>query len=358
MKPETSTSICASCAVALASLRGSHGATKPQNSAPDAGGVPRAEAHAVALDATNAAAAMRIPRRSWLGARTRIPVVTVDKLADSSSFALEVARMNVSRHPVFVLFVVLVAACSGRDKSSAQAVGDTVGTARHEVIVARSPTAYSGGAVAGAGKITGVVSFDGVPPGDTAIIVPADQNGCGKPLTVQLLERRDGRIANAVVWLTDVRQGKPLPAQRRFELTNDNCAWSPQVQTVVTGGTLNVVNYDPLAERAFVTNVATGDTVGLAPFTDDGQVIPYDKLLRAPAVLEFSVESRPMSRAWVVALDQPYSAITDASGSFTIDSVPPGVHHIRAWHPMLGIADATVTVAADGTATADLRFHR
>ena len=210
--------------------------------------------------------------------------------------------------------------------------------------------------MANSGKITGSVEFDGTPPADTAIIVPADQNGCGKPLVVQLLARANGKIANAVVWLTDARQGRPLPNDRRFQLTNDNCAWNPQIQTAVTGGALNVVNYDPLAERAYATDVSTGDTVAIAPFTDDGQVIPYDKLLRTPAVLEFSVESRPMSRAWVVVMDQPYFAVTDSHGAFTIDSVPPGIHHIRAWHPMLGVADGTVTVAPNGTATADLRF--
>lgn len=272
-------------------------------------------------------------------------------------FALEVGRMHVSRHPVLVLFLALVAACSGRDKSSAQALADTVGAAHRAAIVTRSSISYDGGSVASSGRISGVVSFTGTPPGDTAIIVPADQNGCGKPLTVQLLARSNGKVANAVVWLTDVRQGKPLPSQRRFQLTNDNCAWDPQVQTVVTGGALNVVNYDPLAETVFATNVASGDTVALAPFTDDGQVIPYDKLLRTPGVIEFSVESRPMSRAWVVVLDQPYFATTDAAGAFTIDGVPPGVHHIRAWQPMLGVADGTVTVTPDGTATVNLQFH-
>jgi hypothetical protein len=264
--------------------------------------------------------------------------------------------MHVSRHPFLVLSLALVAACSGRDNSSAQAVGDTVGAARRAVVLARSAIPYTGAAVANSGKITGSVEFDGTPPADTAIIVPADQNGCGKPLVVQLLARANGKIANAVVWLTDARQGRPLPNDRRFQLTNDNCAWNPQIQTAVTGGALNVVNYDPLAERAYATDVSTGDTVAIAPFTDDGQVIPYDKLLRTPAVLEFSVESRPMSRAWVVVMDQPYFAVTDSHGAFTIDSVPPGIHHIRAWHPMLGVADGTVTVAPNGTATADLRF--
>lgn len=293
----------------------------------------------------------------WLPHCTGILIVTVGKLADSSSSVLEVARMHSSRHLVLVLSVALAAACSGRDKSSAQAVGDTVGAAHHAVVLARSAIPYTVSAVANPGRITGSVQFDGTPPADTAIVVPADQNGCGTPLVVQLLARTDGKVANAVVWLTDVRQGRPLPSDRRFQLTNDNCAWNPQVQAVVTRGALNVVNYDPLAERAYATNVSSGDTVAIAPFTDDGQVIPYDKLLRMPGVFEFSVDSRPMSRAWVVVLDQPYFAVTDSHGTFTIDGVPPGLHRIRAWHPMLGVADGTVTVAPNGTASVDLRFR-
>lgn len=356
MNPETITSSCPSCAEALAALRASHGAVNPQNSAPAAGGLPRAEAQASTDVHAATAAAKPTPWAILFPHRAANPTVTVGKLADSLSLILEVARMHLSRHPFLVFGLALAAACSGRDNSSAQAVGDTVGAAHRAEILARSIIPYSIAAVPNPGRITGSVEFDGKPPADTAFVVPADQNGCGAPLVVQLLARTKGKVANAVVWVTDIRQGKPLPAERRFQLTNDNCAWNPQVQAAVAGGALNIVNYDPLAERAFATDVATGDTVAIAPFTDDGQVIPYDRLLRVPRVLEFSVESRPMSRAWVVVLDQPYFAVTDSHGSFVIDGVPPGVHHIRAWHSMLGVADGTVTVAASGTATVDLHF--
>lgn len=265
--------------------------------------------------------------------------------------------MHLSRHPALVVTIAVAAACSGRDKSSAQTVGDTVGAAHHALVVVPPATAYHAATVANPGKITGFVQFAGAPPEDTAIVVPADQNGCGKPLLVSLLSRSGGNVSGAVVWLTDVRKGAPASIDRRFQLTNTDCAWDPQVQVALTGGTLNVVNYDPLADQAYATRLSTGDTVAVAPFTDDGQVIPYDRLLRSPGVLEFSVESRPMSRAWVVVLDHPYFAITDSHGAFTIDGIPAGVHAIRAWHPMLGVADGTVTVAPNGTATINLQFH-
>ena len=257
-----------------------------------------------------------------------------------------------------VILLSLAAACSGHDASAARAhaLGDTIGSARHSVIIDASGAPYHVTTVPSSGSVTGTATFTGVPKGDTLIQIAADQNGCGKPLTIKRLERPRGNVVGAVVWVTDVREGLALPLARRFELENNNCAWDPAVQAVFTGGALNVINSDPLAERAFALDVATGDTVAVAPFTDDGEIIPYDRLLRTPGVYEFSVESRPMSRAWVAAFDHPYFAVTNGSGAFTIAGVPPGVHQVKAWHPMLGVTTGAVTVVAGRAASLVLKW--
>jgi len=256
---------------------------------------------------------------------------------------------------VSTLVILLAAACRGREERT-EALADTLGTARRLAVITASTPAYRVVPVSDPGRVTGTVSFDGTPRGDTLVLVPADQNGCGKPLTIQPLRRTKGHVADVLVWLPDIHSGRPMPANRRYELTNDDCTWDPIMQATVTGGTLNVINDDPLVDRALITNVATRDTVATAPFTDNGQLIPYDRLLRTPGVYELSVESRPMSRAWVAVLDQPYFAVTDANGAFTLDSVPPGTYTVRAWHPMLGVTNGTVTVTPKGTATLDLHF--
>ncbi len=171
-----------------------------------------------------------------------------------------------------------------------------------------------------------------------------------------------GRITGTVafegtlVWLTDIRQGRPLPADRRFELTNEDCVLDPRVQTVMTGGTLNVISADVAMHRNRIVDVSTGEVDAMAPFNDEGQVIPFDHLLTKTAELEVTCELHPWSKAFVLVFDHPYYAVTGKSGDFSIDGVPPGTYHLRAWHPVLGLVDQTVTVAGGAEAKLALKL--
>jgi len=267
-------------------------------------------------------------------------------------------RMILGASGVVLLSSVLFAACSTDRKANAAqpAAAKEGGVPPRPTVVSAPGQAYRAIQVVGGARLTGTVDFEGVIPHDSTITLPADQAGCGQTITPRSVENTGTKIGGAVVWLTDIRSGKPLPIQRRFELVNEDCQLSPHVQAVFAPGTLNVASEDVAMHRNRIINVGTGETEGIAPFNDNGEVVPFDRLLDKPAQLEVICELHPWSKAHIVVLDHPYVAMSAKGGSFSIDDIPAGTYHVKAWHPSLGVAEQTVTFAAGQPASVALKL--
>lgn len=199
-------------------------------------------------------------------------------------------------------------------------------------------------------RLSGTVLFTGAALPDSTATPVRDQNVCGTAVHVPTVAVQDSALADAVVWLADIRTGRPLPAAKRFELIAHKCVFSPRVQAVIAGGTLNVRNDDAVIYRNHAVDSRTGETVTDLPFTDAGQVIPLDRQLAAPVLLEMKSSSHPWMRAWVAAFDHPYYAVTSKAGGFSIDGVPQGAYTLKAWHPALGVTTHPVTLGPAGAA--------
>jgi hypothetical protein len=247
----------------------------------------------------------------------------------------------------FLIVFAVALACSRDDTASAHprtGPGAEDGSvAPRPAVVAPEAQPYRIVPVAASGTITGTVDIDGAAPVIPVIHPTSDQNVCGNTISENRLPLAGTRVGGAIVWLTDIRSGKAFPMERRPELTNDNCTLDPYVQVMLTNATLNVSNDDRTLHTNRFINVGTGQITALAPFNDDGEVVPVDRL-KEPAEIEVVCEEHPWTHAWIAVLDHPYFAQTSASGAFTIDGIPPGRYRVRAWHPSLGFADDSVTV--------------
>jgi hypothetical protein len=254
--------------------------------------------------------------------------------------------------------VLLSSACSNeKPASAAQPHQKREGDVAPRAAVVTAPTSpYRTISVASGGRITGVVEFDGAFPADTVIQLTPEQTGCGQSVVDHRVERNGNRVSGAIVWITDIREGKALPIEKRFEIENEDCVILPRAQAVTTGGTLNVLSADVAMHTNRIVNVGTGELQALAPFNDNGQVVPFDKILTKPEELEITCELHPWTRAYVVVLDHPYFATSGQSGDFSIDGIPPGTYHLRAWHPVLGLVDQAVTVTAGGSANVSMKL--
>ena len=220
---------------------------------------------------------------------------------------------------------------------------------------ARQQPAYTPQPLDAIGRLTCFVEIDGAPPPDTVFQPAVDQQVCGTGFTQRGVATRGSRVANVVVSIEGLRSGKPLPLDRRFEVANQQCQLFPEIQTAVAGGTLNVRNLDALEHRTRITRREGGEVLATIRETDEGQVVPDERVLAKPGILELSCVAHPWTHGWLAVFDHPYFAMTGADGAFAIDSIPPGRYQVRVWHPRLAAVADSVTIEAGQSASITVR---
>lgn len=205
------------------------------------------------------------------------------------------------------------------------------------------------------GRVSGSIDVEGGRTADTTVAPTHDQPTCGDTLSFRTLEY-DGGVIGSVVWLEDVRTGKALPVERRYELVNERCLVQPQTQAVVAGGTLNVRSLDPVEHRMRLVAAARPRQHAIISLYTAGQVVPVQNSLRNPGRVALTCDRHPWTHAWVLAFDHPYFTRTGAGGMFLLDSVPPGKYRLVAWHSRYGSVQQQVTVTANGETKASMKF--
>jgi hypothetical protein len=177
---------------------------------------------------------------------------------------------------------------------------------------------------------------------------------CGKTAPGAVTATDKG-LSNAVVWIADVQVGKPLPVERRIDLSSEDCGLDPRVQATIVGTTTNVTNDDKLLHKLVFTLIGSHDTLTKMPFFNAGQVVASERLARKAGIVEVRCLMHPWTRGYIAVFDHPYFAVTGADGSFKIDSLPPGTYKLMVWHEGADKAvEQQVQVTAGGVATADV----
>ena len=241
----------------------------------------------------------------------------------------------------------LVAACT-RGESRGEPAAD--GAAPDVPTVPYSVVAGDGG------RITGLVTFDGDLAADTTVRPTSDTEVCGESVVQPSVHRKGRGVENVIVWI-EIRAGKPLPLARRYELLHERCLLTPRVQAVVTGGTLNLRSADALTHRVRFVRQGSGTTIETVTETEQGQVVPLERILASPARLDVRCDQHPWTHAWMMVFDHPYEQVTREDGVFSLDSIPPGRYRIVAWHERLGRVDDSVTVAVGREAVVEMKLR-
>jgi hypothetical protein len=134
-----------------------------------------------------------------------------------------------------------------------------------------------------------------------------------------------------VFWVDGIREGKPLPNERRYTLVDGSCGIEPHVQATVVGGAVNVFN-DVGQHKLVFIRAGTTDTLQTMPFPNTGSVVATERLTKTAGVVEVRCAMHPEERAYIAVFDHPYFGVASAGDKVTLDSLPAGDYTLMTWH--------------------------
>jgi plastocyanin len=199
------------------------------------------------------------------------------------------------------------------------------------------------------GTVTGQVVLDGTPPAMNVIRLDGDPKcvslAAGEERrTENVVVGQGNTLQNAFVYVKDGLQPRlyPVPSQP-VVLDQQKCRYVPRVVGVQVGQPLAIRNSDPLLHNV------RADAVVNQPF-DVGTPLQGIEIKRTFATREVMIPFMCNVHAWMTAfvgvLEHPHFAVTDATGRFSIPSLPAGTYTLEVWHETFGTQTQKVTVAA------------
>ena len=244
--------------------------------------------------------------------------------------------------------------------------------------------AYTEQPVANGGHVSGKVVLNGSTPPPKAfnLITYPEPVFCGRISTGtawRLLDQfqvaSDGGLQHAVVMLEGVHRGKPFSSSPPTIEARD-CTLAPPVMAVRNHQDVRIVNMDPIIHDIQMYEVAPFESevmfhrpLRMNPYHPKTGAGAHDHLPGTPLVdtIAFTKGRRvfylecgfhEFMQTWGVAVTNPYYAVTDAQGRFTISDIPEGVYTLIAWHPgMGGILDMKAVVLSNDTLQVRFEFE-
>jgi plastocyanin len=212
---------------------------------------------------------------------------------------------------------------------------------------APAPTAgqYEATTVTDGGGISGTITLTGALPKLPPHKTDKDPQVCGTTPrnSEKLLVGKSGGVKNAVIMVMDVKRGKAMPAAaQNAEIDQKKCEYTPHVQVMALNTEISLKNSDPVLHN--IQFFKGDDSLFNIAQPVQGQVTKHLIDKAGPLYVECAVHG--WMQGQVVVVDNPYYAVTDENGKFSIADLPPGKYQVKIWHEYVGEQTKEITVAA------------
>ena len=215
------------------------------------------------------------------------------------------------------------------------------------------------------GSLSGRVNFDGKPPKNKTLRMDADPV-CGsshkEPVFRQsFILNKDGYLKNVMVYLKDIKYDGKIPETPAI-LDQNGCMYSPHVQGMMAGQELLIKNSDATLHNIHAMPTVNSEFNFAMPKVVKEKAIRINKPEHA---MYIKCDVHPWMKSYVSVFNHPYFSVTDDTGHYQIENIPPGTYEVIAWQEKFRDKEtkewknlnATVTIS-DGDAKQDFTFIR
>ena len=196
------------------------------------------------------------------------------------------------------------------------------------------------------GTISGTIKYGGTAPEPKKVDITKDKEVCGlKPhFDKELMVGSDGGVANVVVYIADAK-GENKPETVTFD--QKGCEYQPHVLAFPAGSTVQIINSDGILHNIH-TYSTKNPSINIAQPKFKKKV---EVKVEQPETIKVSCDAHGWMHGWWFSSANPYFAVTDDKGSFTIKNVPAGDYTVTVWQEKLGEQTEKVSVKDGQTAT-------
>ncbi|MBI1861821.1 MAG: carboxypeptidase regulatory-like domain-containing protein [Deltaproteobacteria bacterium] len=222
-------------------------------------------------------------------------------------------------------------------------------------------TTLLGASFALAGNVTGKVSFKGTAPKADVVKMNADpvcakENAGKKVVKDDVVVNANGTLANVFVYVKEGLKKEAIPADVGSPVTFDQsgCMYTPHVLGVRVGQKLKIVNSDSTMHNVHSLSKTNPSFNSAMP--TKGQTIEKD-FKKAEFPVKVKCDVHGWMAGYIGVMEHPFFAVSDSSGAFSINNLPPGDYKLEAWHEKFGTKMADVKVTAAGAGPVEFTFN-
>jgi len=212
------------------------------------------------------------------------------------------------------------------------------------------------GVTAFAGTVTGTINFKGKKPAPIMIKMSADAKCVsmhkGQDIASQVVTvNPNNTLKDVFIYVKKGLEGKkfPVPTQK-ITITQEGCMYHPHVFGMMANQPLEIINNDQTLHNIHALPKNSKEFNLAQPKQGMKMTKTFDK---PEVMVKLKCDVHNWMAAYVGVLDNPFYAVSDDKGSFTIKGLPAGDYEIEAWHEKYGTQTMKVTVGASDTKTVD-----